>query len=307
MSSFTELHLGSTIDREIARLDPDITSRKAFHHLFYARSTLSELRLNQEPYVPSFWLKFSKKRERFLNSIRNSASRLLPDKIPSKEKTLPFLFRSFTPAPSFSRSFQPPPYFSRGSEESNPKVNPPPILYLLEELEEHFEKYPSGEIIQHIEKFLQKKGKLSESSKGFVYLELPDEFIEELLPFIPDRDAKPAPYLGIYSKPDCPHIPVILVRERLNREIGKVNEIGEEIHFEILALNSTSPCHWPKVEKVWFLRVHSSRLQEIREKYKLSPRIGSHDFLIAIAVVYAEKKKKKKLPPMRINPAFIAA
>ncbi len=303
MSAFYELDLSSTINQELARLDPDITPRKVFSHLSYARSSLSEPR--SPPKQRPLWNKLSEQKDRFIETL-GSISRLLPEKTAPKGKSLPFLIRSFS-SPFFSKSFQPPRYFSKGADESNRKLHPPPIPYLLEESDEMAISYPSTEIKKFITKHLSRKGKLSQNTRGFVFVELEDGYIEDLLPFVPDKQAEAAPYLGIYSKPDSPHIPVILVSEKIARELGEIREIGEEILFEILGLHSTSPAHWPKIEKVWFLTVQSSRLEEIRERYRLPARIGSHDFAIAIGVVYADKKKKKKPATMRINPAYLAA
>lgn len=300
MYVFKETHLVSRIDQKIAQLDPKITSRKTLHQLLYARSSLSQAE-KREQSKPNLWAKFLEHRDRFLQTIENSIYSHFSQK--AERPFFPVLMQAFTPAPIFSKNFQPALYIFRGVDEH--KI-PAQIQFLIEEPEQEFEHFASSEMKKQIEELLKKKGKLSENSKGFIYVEVQDGFIEELLPFIDNPNAKPAPYLGNYTTPSSPHIPVILVTERQAKEIAEVKEVGEEVPFEILGLHSVSPHNWPKVDRVWFLTVLSSRLEEIRRRYRLPPRIGGHDFIIAIAVLYSEKKKKKQTA-MRINPAFLAA
>lgn len=307
MSSFKDLHLLSTIDREISVLDPDITPRKTFSELVYARSTLSELDTPQKnfPHL-EFMQKLAKGSQQWMQTLGESLARLIPEPALPKEKRLPFSFHAFPSHPRFAFSFQPPLYFSKGKDESNKKVNPQQIPYLIEENTEPPSKYNASAIKTYIRDFLPLKGKLCQNRKGFVYLEIDDKYLVDLLPFIPNRRAKPAPYLGIYSKPDCAHIPVILASERELHNLGEIAEIEEEVSFEIAGLYSVTP-NWPGVEQVWYLTIKAPRLEEIRENYRLSPHIGGHPFHIAIGIIPADKKKGGKLPTMRINRAFLAA
>ncbi|HSW71985.1 MAG TPA: hypothetical protein VLG44_01065 [Chlamydiales bacterium] len=300
MYVFKEAHLVSRIDQKIAQLDPKITSRKTLHQLLYARSSLSQAEKREQP-KPNLWARFLEHRDRFLQTIENSIYSHFSQK--AERPFFPVLMHAFTSAPIFLKNFQPALYIFRGVDEH--KI-PAPIPFLIEEPEEEFDHFVASEMKKLIEEQLKKKGKLTENSKGFIYVEVQDEFIRDLLPLINDPNAKPAPYLDNYTSPSSPHIPVILVSERQAKEIANVKEVGEEVAFEILGLHSVSPHNWPKVDKVWFLTVLSSRLEEIRRRYRLPPRIGGHDFIIAIAVLYSGKKKKKPAK-MRINPAFIAA
>ncbi len=163
----------------------------------------------------------------------------------------------------------------------------------------------SAVICAHIRRALPKKGILKQDSDGFVYLELPDEFITDLFPLIHDRECEAVPLYQI--EPSPAHIAVVLPDEWSQKKgWGDIKEIDESFSFEVKGLNSLRPQRWPGVEKVYFLEIASPSLDRLRERLLLPSRIRGHAFHVAIAF----KKANAALPQKetyRLNVSCFAA
>ena len=82
---------------------------------------------------------------------------------------------------------------------------------------------------------------------------------------------------------------ITVMRPEEIKQVGgadKISERGKQFHYTISRLYSVEPEGWPEMAKVWFLRVHSPELQQLRRSYGLSslPKDGKHDFHVSVAV-----------------------
>jgi hypothetical protein len=66
----------------------------------------------------------------------------------------------------------------------------------------------------------------------------------------------------------------------------RVNERGKQFHYTLGRLYEVEPDDWPGVDRVWYVRVHSPELQQLRRSYGLSslPGGGEKDFHVTVAV-----------------------
>ncbi len=138
-----------------------------------------------------------------------------------------------------------------------------------------------AEILDYANENLPLFGKLKTDERGFTYLDLENEYIYELLPFLETTGVTNPPYFdGIYS--NGAHISVILASEAHSSVSSE--EFEEEIPFTITGCYSVEPENWPQMETIWFLTIDAPKLSEIRTKFGLTPKIQDHEFHITIAV-----------------------
>lgn len=202
---------------------------------------------------------------------------------------------------------KPPRTFARGAIDKDRKKNPTPLFQLLTESDEKpiLRPVPRNRHLLHT--YGRGKGTLKRNQLNHVYLDIDDQFIHSLHPYLRSQGLVRAPYFNLFNSPDGAHITVIPSREFFFQNLGPIAEEGQQFSFEIEGLYSLStPASWPEVEEVWFFKVHCPELEQLRRAYFLPPRPGGHSFLIALAV-------KPAVPPRsqssyhRINPSIHAA
>jgi hypothetical protein len=89
----------------------------------------------------------------------------------------------------------------------------------------------------------------------------------------------------------------VFTDEELDRMPEVISEVGKMYPFFLRSIESVNPDGWDEVERVWFVRVESKELEELRKKYGLSPKVhGDHDFHITIAVKPSRKNKRGFIP-----------
>jgi len=132
------------------------------------------------------------------------------------------------------------------------------------------------------------KGVLKQTKDGFVYIKIDNDFIHGVFPLLEDKNVKEPPYFG--KGEIGAHISAITKDEIDEKEIEKIDELGEELSFTIKGVFSTEPQGWKGMSRVWFVSVDCPRIIEIRKKYKLPETYENkgHDYHITIAV--REKK-----------------
>lgn len=66
----------------------------------------------------------------------------------------------------------------------------------------------------------------------------------------------------------------------------KITERGKQYTYTLGRIYSVEPDGWPDVAKVWYVKVHSPELQQLRRSYGLSslPRDGKYDFHVSVAI-----------------------
>jgi hypothetical protein len=136
------------------------------------------------------------------------------------------------------------------------------------------------EIINYIEENLAHHGTLRKSG-GFVYLDLDDEYVHQLITFIENDGFEEPPYFGEEGLVGA-HITVMSASETKKYGISEIKECGEEIYFVPKKCQVVNPFGWDRMEEVYFIVVEASRLDAIREEYGL-PK-SEHDFHITIGV-----------------------
>jgi len=108
-------------------------------------------------------------------------------------------------------------------------------------------------------------GVLKENADGFVYLDVDDDFIHELVHFIePDGFVEP-PYFGKTELVGA-HISVMYVGEE---RMGNIAECGQVFSFTPLECKIVQPPRWDGVESAFLIEVSSPELDQLREKYGL--------------------------------------
>jgi hypothetical protein len=138
---------------------------------------------------------------------------------------------------------------------------------------------PAPKIMEHVNYQLPPSGILREH-KGFVYVDLDDDYIHDVVKFIQDEGFQKPPYFG---KADLvgAHISVMFPSELKKHNITKIDECGQRIFFKIKSCAVVYPARM-KVNSVYIITVDSKELNTIREKYSL-PK-PEHDFHITIGI-----------------------
>lgn len=135
-------------------------------------------------------------------------------------------------------------------------------------------------ILSYIEQNLPHHGTLRNSS-GFVYVDLDDDYIHKLIPFIQQDGFQEPPYFGNADLVGA-HISVMDSEETVKYGIQEIQEYGEEISFFPQACQVVHPLKWKKMDEVYFIVVEAPQLDEIREKYGLPKR--EYAFHITVGV-----------------------
>lgn len=128
-------------------------------------------------------------------------------------------------------------------------------------------------------------GRLYLSASGWLLMSVPNSFARGVFMAMdePGVELPPADPSGQFNA----HVSVMSPTEI--KGIGgpeMVTERGKAFAYTLGRLYSVEPEGWPDMAKVWFVRVHSPELQNLRRSYGLSglPHEGRHDFHISVAV-----------------------
>ncbi|MBS0651528.1 MAG: hypothetical protein JSR93_10240 [Verrucomicrobia bacterium] len=209
------------------------------------------------------------------------------------------------PYPPF-QSPRPARYFWHPKADAPKDVYSPPCL--MRDTSEDLPNYidQSAPLCAYARHVLPQKGRLRKDSNGLIYLELPSDYISQLFPLLHALDAESVPLSQI--DPSAAHIPVMTPREYLeSSKWGEIRELDQEFSFEVHGCFSLSPKLYPGMEKVYCLKVSSPELEELREKYLLPSRIGTHPFHIVIGFQKKKMGEKPKAETFRLNISCFAA
>ncbi len=138
---------------------------------------------------------------------------------------------------------------------------------------------PTG-FLNYIQTHLPNYGVLKESA-GFVYVDVDDEFIHQLVTFIQEDGFEEPPYFGNADLIGA-HITVMYPDEVKNYGIGEIQEAGEIIYFTPIECKVVHPPQWKEIDEVFFVVVEAPQLDQIRKKYGLPKR--EYDFHTTIGV-----------------------
>jgi hypothetical protein len=108
-------------------------------------------------------------------------------------------------------------------------------------------------------------GILRENEAGFVYVDIDDSYIHELIHIIEGSGYEKPPYFGEPNLVGA-HITVIYATEERK---GKIVELGKIIHFTPIACTIIQPANWEGIEGACIIEVEAPELDQIRAKYGL--------------------------------------
>lgn len=126
------------------------------------------------------------------------------------------------------------------------------------------------------------------SRGNWIYVDLDDAYIHELIPFIESYGFEEPPYFGDNGEVGA-HISVTFPDELIEQ---KLEESAEIIEFtpkecqiiEYLKPKNERPLGFERVEKIYLITVEAPRLDEIRKRYGLSPKRYEFHITIGVAV-----------------------
>jgi len=135
-------------------------------------------------------------------------------------------------------------------------------------------------IIRYAKSELSNCGVLKEE-KGFVYVDLEDDYIHKLYTLIREHGFQEPPYFGKQELVGA-HVSVIYPAESKEYKIKKIQELGQKICFELTGCEIVYPPDWPGVEKAYILLIDAPELDELRDKYGLPPKSNAFHITIGI-------------------------
>ncbi len=127
-------------------------------------------------------------------------------------------------------------------------------------------------------------GRLIISRSGWALLEVPNGVVRGLFQALDEPGAElPVSTHG----PLNAHISV-MTKGDVDRLGGpdKLTERGKLFHYQLGPIQTVVPKGWDGVSRVWFVKVHSPELQQLRRTYGLTPKPhdGDFDFHITFAI-----------------------
>jgi len=121
-------------------------------------------------------------------------------------------------------------------------------------------------IIDYIENHLPLQGRLQFTS-GFVYVDVDDDYIHCLIPFIEREGFEEPPYFGRSDLVGA-HITVIYPEEVKKYRIHNIKECGKTIHFSVKTCQVVQPPSWGG-DEIYLIIVDVPELNKIRDQYGL--------------------------------------
>jgi hypothetical protein len=129
---------------------------------------------------------------------------------------------------------------------------------------------------------IEQKGILKQKDNGYLYVDVSNDFIGQILPLI-DAPGKIAPPRHYTSKKGIgAHISVMYEDEQIDNEIWEISELGQEYTFAVMEIRTVKLNRDNKMKKLWLLAVDAPELEQLRMNYGLSPRLKGHNFHITL-------------------------
>ena len=128
-------------------------------------------------------------------------------------------------------------------------------------------------------------------SNGFVYLDVNDRYIDDIVSQLPLSHPFSAVETG--GKKMGAHISVIYEDEMISKEIWNLNEAGEWFIFEVKELRYIDRKTPTGLMRLWVLAADAPALQRLRKQYGLKPKLHGHDFHITLGSELLEAEIKE--------------
>jgi len=118
-------------------------------------------------------------------------------------------------------------------------------------------------------------GVLKQKESGFVYLDISNEFITQVLPLLeyPGQIRK----IPTSARSLGAHISVFVEKENIYP-----NELNSNFNFTIKEIRSFTMHTRDGLKKLWVIAADAPELEQLREKYGLPPKLSGHDFHITL-------------------------
>jgi len=131
-------------------------------------------------------------------------------------------------------------------------------------------------------------GELIASSSGWVLLSVPNALVRGAFAALDESGVElPPQHNGILNA----HISVMRPEEV--EQIGgidKITERGKHFHYTLGPVMEVTPDGWNEMSRVWFIKIKSTELQDLRKSYGLSPRPNNNEF--DFHCTFAVRRKK---------------
>jgi hypothetical protein len=147
------------------------------------------------------------------------------------------------------------------------------------------------QILNYIFENLPEYGTLVQDSEGFVYVDIPNDYIYKLFPLIDQKNFVLPPYFGRPGLHGA-HISVIYASEAKENGI-KIKEQGQTIYFYPKVCQIVKPGKWKEVDEVYTITVEAPALNKLRKRYGL--RDAAYPFHITIGVKYSNVEQEDGL------------
>jgi hypothetical protein len=139
-----------------------------------------------------------------------------------------------------------------------------------------------SQVLSYVEENLPHEGVLKQTKEGFLYIELPKEYILETLALIDKPNVCPPPYFD--TEKVGAHITVATAEEMASLKFPNAPYLGATIPFSIINLSLVQLENSLLGSEIYILTVESPKINEIRTTLELPPKINGYDFHITIGV-----------------------
>lgn len=113
---------------------------------------------------------------------------------------------------------------------------------------------------------------------GFVYLKVDDRYINQLFPLVESPRYMKPPYFRHHGSPGA-HISVMYLDELQPKKHTSISELGKSFSFTLSDVVYVPP----RYRNYIVVQVKAPELEDLRQKYGLSPLLKDHEFHITIA------------------------
>ena len=137
-----------------------------------------------------------------------------------------------------------------------------------------------GPILNYVQENMQTCGTLK-NAEGFIYVDVDDAYVHELVQFIQNEGFEEPPYFGQAGLVGA-HITVAYPEEMEKYGVQEMEEEGLSVSFTPRSCQIVHPPRWKEIDEVYFIVVDAPQLDKLREKYGLPKR--EYDFHITIGV-----------------------
>ena len=193
-------------------------------------------------------------------------------------------------------TYEKPHYFPSGH---NPEKPESPYL-LKERFKEKKERIHAPKLLFGAKYKLNSTGTLHMTPTGLVFLKVDEAFVETAYPYFEKKGAEKPPFIA--------HIPVISEEETQKLQAKGFKELSQSFQFSVKDCIVIEPAYWSEMDKIWALSVESEELEQFREKYGLSSKLHSQDFIIVVGM-----KKRSDIDPeeevdkhyLRVSPTSV--